>query len=77
MYSEAPISRHPSHIHPSVDRPAGENVPTGNPQSLKQAPMTYIRQVLSLVMNPSLLDQHAHLVSFVVAHLCVVRSFRP
>lgn len=27
----------------------------GNPQSLKQQPLTYIRQVLSLVLNPSLL----------------------
>lgn len=26
--------------------------------------MTYIRQVLSLVVNPALLEQHAHLVRF-------------
>jgi hypothetical protein len=28
---------------------------TGNPQSLKQQPLTFVRQVLSLVLNPSLM----------------------
>ena len=56
-------------IHPSTRR----NAPTGNPQSLTQAPMTYIRQVLALVVNPALLDQHAHLVrGFVVVVVVVV-----
>ena len=28
----------------------------GNPQSLKQYPLTFVRQVLSLIVNPSLLE---------------------
>jgi hypothetical protein len=39
-----------------------KNERTGNPQSLKQQPLTYLRQVLSLVVNPALLEQHANLV---------------
>lgn len=35
---------------------------TGNPQSLKQQPLTYVRQVLSLVLSPPLLEQHPDLV---------------
>lgn len=31
----------------------------GNPQSLKQQPMTFVRQVVSLVTNPHLLENHS------------------
>lgn len=34
----------------------------GNPQSLKQQPITFLRQVLSMVINPALVDSSADLV---------------
>src|SRR6056297_803042 len=36
-------------------------VTTGNPQSLQQKPLTFVRQVLSLVTNPLLLEKHSDL----------------
>ncbi len=62
---------HPS-IHPSIHAlyPSIHTY-TGNPQSLQQQPLTYLRQVLSLVINPSLLEQHANLVR---ASLCMSLS---
>lgn len=47
------------HVHPNT---TADTHGTGNPQSLKQQPLTYIRQVLSLVVNPLLLEKHADLV---------------